>query len=275
MNILESIIYGLISGLSEFLPISSLGHQRILKLLFDAPVHVPICDLMVHIGFIIAIIVSCGTYIERIRRIFRLSASRRRQLRSQDYIIYHDTRLIRCAAFPMIIGLVILLLLERNQTGLKGIALYFLLNGLIIFIPEYLPLANKDSRRLSNFDGFLAGFMSAFSALPGLSRIGLSSSATLSRGADRSKAYNWILILSLPAIAVLILADIIILLQVGFQGITFLNILGYMLSGMASFAASMAGIYLMRFIAERSGYSAFAFYSWGAALITLLLHLSV
>lgn len=275
MNILESIIYGLISGLSEFLPISSLGHQRVLKTLFDAPIHEPILDFMVHIGFLIAIFFSCGTYIEKIRRILRLSGSRRRQIRNHDYAVFHDIRYVKNAAFPLMIGLVVFLLIERSRTDLKGIALLFLINGIFMYIPDYLPQSNKDSRKLSNLDGFLAGLLGSLAAFPGISRVGMSLSTTVSRGADKSKAYNWILILSIPAIVLMLLADLIILFQVGLQGITLLSILGYLISGLASFGASLTGIYLMRFIVERSGFSAFAFYSWGAALIALLLYLSV
>ena len=191
MNLAESIIYGVVSGLSEFLPISSLGHQRMMKNIFGVSSPEPLRDIFVHIAFLLAIIFTCGTYIEKIRREIRLTGREQSRMnRYRDRRIFHDVRFLRNALTPMLIGMVIFALMEKGSTGLKGISLMFLLNGVLIYVPEHLPQGNKDSKRLSAFDGFIIGLVSAFSVFPGISRIGASVSTAISRGAEKTKAYS-------------------------------------------------------------------------------------
>lgn len=276
MDLIKSIVYGFVSGISEFLPISSQGHQKMLKLFFGVTSPEPVRDMMIHIGLLLAILFTCGTYIEKLRREIRISASSvRRKSRIHDSLISFDLKLLKSALMPLIIFMIFFRLLEHSDSGLKAVAIYFLINGIIIYIPEHLVQGNKDSRNMSSFDGLLLGFFGSLCVLPGMSRIGGVVSCAISRGADRVKAYNWALILSIPAIILMLIFDLFVLFQWGFTGITFLSVLGYVLSGLSAFGAALAGIYLMRFIAIRSGFTAFSFYCWGAALMAFLLYLSV
>lgn len=276
MDLIKSILYGFVSGISEFLPISSQGHQKLFRMFFGITSPEPLRDMMIHIGLLLAILFTCGTYIEKLRREIRMSASSaKRRSRFRDSEISFDLRLLKSAMLPLIIFMIIFRLLEHSDSGLKAVAVFFLINGIVIYFPEHLMQGNKDSKNLSSLDGFLIGFFGSLSVLPGMSRIGGAISCAVFRGADRVKAYNWVLILSIPAIVLLLIFDLFVFFQWGFTGITFLSVLGYILSGVSAFGAALVGIYLMRFIAIRSGFTAFAFYSWGAALLTFLLYLSV
>ena len=276
MNILESIVYGLISGLSEFLPISSLGHQQLLKIFFGSTDPQPLRDIFVHLSFLIAVWVGCGTYIEKLRRELQQNTKTKiRRSQQRDRKSFYDVSLLKGASFIMIFGMIVLRMIFKEQRSLAGIAFLFLLNGIFIIIPEYMPQGNKDSRKMSGFDSFLLGFGSALSVLPGFSRVGIALSAAVARGADKVKAYSWILVLTVPMVLLLLVFDLVLIFQAGFGSVTFVAMLGYILSGLFSFVSSLAAIYLMRFLLVRSSISAFAYYSWGAALLSFLLYLSV
>jgi undecaprenyl-diphosphatase len=153
------------------------------------------------------------------------------------------------------------------------LVLFFALNGLVLYIPEHVRQANKEARHMSRFDGILVGVASGLSVIPGLSRVGTGSSIALLRGAGRQNACTWVLLLSIPALVVIVGFDLIALLSSGFGMLTLTSLPVYLLSALFAFAGGWCGIQLLRFLSVRSGYSGFAFYSWGAAMLALILYL--
>lgn len=274
MNILESLIYGLIMGITEFLPISSQGHQTIMGAIFGVRSPEPLRDIFVHLSILLAIFISSGTYLDRIRREMKLSSysSAKRKAQS-DRRIAQDLRLIKTAAIPMLMLLFLSIFTAKIKYNLGIIALFFLINGMIVYLPEHIARSNKDSGQMSGLDGFLLGIISALSVFPGISRIGAGFSYATARGADGNKAYQWILILSIVAMPVLIICDIVGIFLTGVGAVTFAGFLGYLLSAGFAFVGALFGIRLMKRIIEQVSCSVFGFYCWGAALFSFLLHL--
>lgn len=273
MNILESIIYGLIMGITEFLPISSQGHQTLMGALFGVRATEPLRDIFVHIAVLIAILISNGTYLDRIRREMKLNSysSGRRKAQS-DRRIAQELRLIKGAAIPMLMLLFISIFTAGFKYNLGFAALFFLINGIILYLPEHIGRFQKDAGQMSGLDGFLLGIFSALSVFPGISRIGAGFSYSTARGADGNKAYQWVLTLSVVALPVLVICDIVGIFFTGVGTVTFLGFLGYLLSAGFAFLGALLGIRLMKRIIDRSSCSLFGFYCWGAALLSFLLH---
>lgn len=272
MNLLEVIIYGLLSGISEIIPVSSRGHQVIMLQIFGASERIPVLDLFIHLGVLFAVLTSCRTLLSRLRR---ESSSGNRAMRAAmpDQRGVYELRLIRVAAAPMLAGL----LFYRSCTFLEKetlwCALFFVVNGLILFITEHLRQANKDARKMSAFDSCMIGLLSATSVLPGISRIGSGTSAAVACGSTRQNALNWSLILSIPALVLLLLFDILNVVSTGFANLSIILVLGYVLAAVCAYLGACASIFLMRFLTVRSGLSGFAYYSWGAAMLMFILNL--
>lgn len=271
MNLLQSLLYGIVSGFTEFLPISSQGHQIFLKKVFGVSVSEPLRDLLIHIALLLAIIICSGTYLVKIRR--EMKTFRSNNGRRVDKRVVYDFRLIRTAIYPMIAVLLLCNLIIDLSNSMAMLALLWAINGVVLYIPEHLPNGNKDSGKMSTFDGILLGLVCGISVIPGLSRIGTAISLTTARGAAKTKAYNWILIISIPVLIFLMIIDFIALISGGFGAINFMSILGYLISSVSAFAAAVAGIYLMRFLTVRASLSPFGFYCWGAALLSFILYL--
>ena len=271
MNMIESLIYGIVSGLSEFLPISSQGHQALLKYIFGTSSE-PLREILVHIAMLVAVYISCATYIDRIKRERKIRTNRKRGMQI-DRTVTQELRLIRTAGIPMLLGILLFVFAGKLGGNAGWLALFFVLNGIILYVPEHLPHANKSAGQLGPFDAILIGLFGGLSCLPGASRVGGSLSCAIGRGADQSKAYNWILILSIPALILLLILDIGSIFANGFGSISFLSILGYLISAVSAFGSAFAGIYFMRRLITQSGITFFAFYSWGVAFLSFFLYL--
>lgn len=274
MTFLQSLLYGLISGLAAFLPISSRGHQLLMKQVFGINTPTPVADIFIHIAVIFAVFFSCRTYINKILRYTRSDNKRNAADKQMDRSIRFDLRLIRGSILPLVIIMALYLITKNFFNSMLLTALLFILNGVIVYLPEHMAHGNKDAGKLSAFDGILLGSARALSVFPGLSGVGAAISCSVARGADVQKSLNWIFIISIPASVCMIVLEMIGIFITGIGVMTFSVFLGYLIAAIIAFAAALIGIYVMRFIAGHSGFSGFGFYSWGAALLAFILYLT-
>lgn len=273
MNWLESLIYGLVSGLTEFLPISSRAHQDLILMLFGANGHDPFRDFLVHGAMLVSIFSGCRAMLGQLRR-ENAAAIHGRSIHTRPKSI-HDIRLVKNAFLPMVIGILVLTYVVGIRSSLIYVALFLLINGVILFVPDRLVRSNRDARTMSGLDSFLIGIFAALSAIPGFSRVGCCTSVAVCRGADQRKALDWALLLSIPALALLMIVDIFGMFS--FAGISgfWSNFFGYLLSGFGAYIGGYISILLMKFLIVRTGLSDFSYYCWGAALISFVLYLIV
>jgi undecaprenyl pyrophosphate phosphatase UppP len=81
------------------------------------------------------------------------------------------------------------------------------------------------------------------------------------------------MLLAIPALAVLILFDLIAIVTVGLEGVKFIAILQYLISGVTAFIGAYLSIMLARNILQKTGIFVFSYYCWGAAIFTFILYL--
>ena len=273
MNWFESIIYGFVSGITDFLPISSPAHQGILLQLFGESNRDYVRDLFVHVAILISVFSGCRVLIEQFRRVQSAPRSNRKSIHGP--VNHLEMRLLKTAALPLVIGMIILSYFVNAHMDLIWIAVLLIINGAILFIPERMMQGNKDERAMSVFDSWLLGLSGAASILSGISRVGAMSSLLTARGTARQKGINWVLLLSVPALFTLIGLDILHIFS-SVAAIPFWsNLGGYILSGIFAYIGGLLGISAIKLFLQRSGYYGFAFYSWGAALFAFILYLTV
>lgn len=274
INWIESLLYGIISGLSEFLPVSTQAHQMILLNLFGCAENNGLLNLFVHLGMFAALIVTSGGYIRRLYKEYQLSrTTRRRRKRELNMQAVFDISFVKTACVPVLLSFLFYTKTMQWGNTVPIVVSFMLLNGLILFIPMYLARGNKDSRNMSSLDGTLFGVFSALAVFPGVSRIGAGCSIGIARGAASQHAYKWSLILSVPALIILLCFDVYSIIAVGLGGIEILFVLKCFISGIFSYLGAGLAITLMKSLTLRSGLSGFAYYSWGAALFAFILYL--
>jgi undecaprenyl-diphosphatase len=197
MNIFQSIVLGLIQGLTEFLPISSSGHLVLGSKIFGLTSENIIFEVFLHYATFMAVLVFFfHEVVDLIRspiKVILKSSHIDRDLANSRYLL-----LIIIGTIPAaVLGLLFKDKIEAafNSPLLVGIML--LVTSLILF----LTLFSKPIRlKLRLPDCIVIGIAQAVAMLPGVSRSGATISSGMYLGIDKKTAFNFSFLLSLPAI---------------------------------------------------------------------------
>lgn len=274
LNWLTGVLFGLISGVTEILPVSSPAHRILMLKLFGLSSEPELLQLMIDLGITAALYYSCQNHIIRIVRAKRLSrVPKRHRKRPLDTTSLNDLSLLKTMLIPAILSF---FLYEKAQSlggSMLLVAVFLLLNGIILYLPQFFPGANRDSRTMSRVQGLLIGLGSSVSIIPGFSSVGGAFSVASVCGVDRSYGLNMVLLLDLFVCAGLVVFDVLGLVSAGLGGIGFGTFLAYLLSGIAAFLGAAATIKLLRSVINEISFVIFSLYCWGVALFTFIMNL--
>lgn len=272
---LESLLYGLLSGFTEFVPVSAQGHGAVLRRMFGVE-DLYCTDLFVHLASLLALVMVLRPQLHRLRREQRLARTPKRyRKRQQDQAARMDLRLLKTAAVPMLLCFLAYPVTSGLGDNFLWLAVFFIFNGAILYFPRLLPSGNKDARMLTPLDGVLLGIVSGLGIFPGISRLGACASVAQARGTDRQYALDIGLLLGIPALIALSVIDVLWIILAGTAGITLILVLKSLLAAAAAYIGTYLGIIFVRFLAVKVGFSPFAYYAWGAALFVFILFLMI
>jgi undecaprenyl pyrophosphate phosphatase UppP len=271
---LESCIYGLFFGLLDIIPVSAQAHSILLLKFFGVKASPDIMNLLIHMAIFAALYYSSQTQIVRIRRACALArVPKRKRKRPLDVRSMMDWSMLKTMIIPAVIGVFLRKYTGALSANLVLIALFLFINGVILYLPQFFPTSNRDSRTLSRVEGVLMGLGGMASAVPGLSAIGATTSIASVCGVERTYGLNMALMMNMAINAGLMVFDLLGILANGFGAFSFLILLRYMISAVAAFGGTVLGINVMRKLAIEKGYSLFGVYCWGLALFTFILNL--
>ena len=276
MEWLMSVLYGLVSGLTEFFPVSSGAHQAMLLRIFGQETAPGLLKLMTHLGCLIGLLVCCRSEFSRLRRArkqARSGSARRRQ--SADVQSVLTLKMLRTAMLLLIVGFLFSASAAGLSRRLNLIAVFLVLNGILLFVPQLFARGNKDARSVSRLDGMLLGLGSGLSVIPGFSRVGAVVSLAALRGAGNQFALHFALLLSVPALVITMGIDLLGMITGGFGALGVQMVIRCLLSGCMAFLGSWCSILTMRFLSVKAGFSGFAYYCWGAALFSFILFMMI
>ncbi len=274
LNVLESIIFGLVSGLTNILPVSAQIHELLLLKMFGTRSAPGLMRLLIHLSVFGALYYNCMPHITKMIRAKSLSrVPKRRRKRPLDTKSLMDLSLWKTMAIPVILAFFLYEKISFMRGSLSLIAIFLFLNGIILYIPQFLPSSNKDSRNLSRVEGLLMGLGGAASILPGISAMGASVSIGSVCGVDRKYCLSMVMLMNLVVTAAIIVIDVMAIAADGIGVISFGVLVSYLLTAIASLLGTLLGIRVMRRLSETKGYGVFAYYCWGIALFTFILNL--
>jgi undecaprenyl-diphosphatase len=194
----EAIILGIVQGLTEFLPISSSGHLRIVPALFGWEDPGAAFTAVTQLGTVAAVIIYFAKDIWRIantwlRSLFNPALRSDLDARMGWYVILGTVPIV-------ILGLVFQNQIETVARDLRLISGTLIVLGIILLIADQRGSAQKSLENLNFFDAMMFGFAQALALIPGVSRSGATISAGLFMGYDRASAARYSFLLSIPAV---------------------------------------------------------------------------
>ncbi len=275
-NLLLYILYGLTAGFSEYTPVSASAHQALFPMLLTFDSNWPMLRLFVHAGAIGALVFL---YWQRLGHLYQetklISLPPKHRKRPPDVEAVLDVRLMMMAFLPVLIGAICSAFIARTDASLLLLAVMLVSGAVLIYIPDYMPGGNLKNSQMSPLDGLLLGLCAGCSIIPGISRVGLILSYGLLRKCDRSYILDMALLISGAMLAGMMVVDVFCVIFSGFAGFSLLRFLGCLLAAGAAFGGGIGAIFMMRFLAVKTGFSGFAFYSCGLGLFSFILYLIV
>jgi undecaprenyl-diphosphatase len=191
VSVLEAIVLGITQGLTEFLPISSTAHLRIVPAFAGWEDPGAAFTAVVQLGTMAAVLLYFRDDLLRIARAWL------RSLRDREARRELDARLgwyIVLGTIP--IGIFGLIFKDQIENGARD--LYVL--GLLLLVAERVATHDRPLERITRRDGILIGVAQALALVPGVSRSGSTITAGLFLGFDRTSAARYSFLLSVPAV---------------------------------------------------------------------------
>ena len=266
LEILKAVVYGIVEGITEWLPVSSTGHMILLEELMPMEVAKEFWNMflvVVQLGAILAVVLLFWN------RIFPFRLNRRKQVR-MDWDIMNLWGKILVACIPAgIVGVLFDDWLEEHLYNFWVVAVMLIAVGMIFILVENRNRGMKPIiRTTGELDYRIALLIGLFqlAVFPGTSRSGATIIGALMVGVSRTVAAEFTFYLAIP---VMFGASLLKLLKFGFA-FTGME-LGILFTGMAvSFVVSIVVIrFLMGYI-KRHDFKVFGWYRIVLGAVVLL-----
>jgi len=274
MSLLSSVLLGLIQGIAEFLPISSSGHLAIAEHLLgmSGAAEIPeFFDVLLHLGTLVAVFVAYWADIRDM--IVEFFCGVRDLARHTTPTPVPPARrmivLIVVGTLPLLAILPIKDLVEGLADNMYFVAGALIVTGCLLFASDRVKRGRKTERSATMLDVLLVGVAQAIATCPGISRSGTTITAGCFMGFDRKFAVRYSFLMSIPAI---LGANILALKDVLESGIVLADVPVYLVGVAVSAIVGYACIRLLKMIADKGKFGAFAYYCWAVGALTLILN---
>jgi undecaprenyl-diphosphatase len=246
MDALQAIVLGIVQGLTEYLPVSSTAHLRIVPAFMGWEDPGAAFTAVTQLGTMAAVLLYFRADLWRIARTWTASL-RRPELRSQL-----DARMgwyIILGTIPIgIFGFVFADQIESGARDLYLIGTTLIVLGLVLLLAEHVGKRERSIEDITRRDGILIGFAQACALVPGVSRSGATITAGLFLGFDRESAARYSFLLSVPAV---VISGLFELRKIGDEEGA--GVAATILATLAAFVVGYASIaFLLRWLARHS-----------------------
>ena len=272
MSLLSSILLGLIQGIAEFLPISSSGHLAIAEHLLgmSGATEIPeFFDVLLHLGTLAAVFVASWDDIRDM--IVEFFCGVRDLARHTTPTPVPPARrlilLIIVGTLPLFIILPIKDLVEGLADNMYFVAAALIVTGFLLFASDRVKKGRRTEKSARLTDVLVVGVAQAIATCPGISRSGTTITAGCFVGFERKFAVRYSFLMSIPAI----LGANILSIKDAMDTVVVSEIPVYLVGVAVSAIVGYACIRLLKMIADKGKFGAFAYYCWAVGALTLIL----
>ncbi len=195
MTIFQAAILGLVQGVTEFLPISSTAHLRLVPAMLSWPDGGAAFAAVIQLGTLVAVI---GFFLRDLVRMIGAAAvpATRREL---------DARMLLymiAGTIPIgVVGLLAKHAIEGPLRSISVIATSLIVVGVLMAVVEKTARHERPLEAFTLRDALLVGLAQSLALIPGTSRSGITLVAAMLLGFRRDAAARFSFLLSIPAVA--------------------------------------------------------------------------
>lgn len=247
MNLIESIILGIVQGLTEFLPISSSGHLSLMEevLGFSKESSSIEFDLLLHFSTLLAVLVYFR------KQLIKLSLGLfSAEINDEKKLISH---LIIGTVPIVILGFIFKDKVEGISENPSLVCCFLCTTGLILFIPSWLK--KVDRNKITFTKSFIIGIAQAIALFPGVSRSGSTITMGIMLGISPKKCAEFSFLLGIPAIC-----GAMVLKMNEISSIDEKLLLTYSIGMIAAFLTGLVAIFCVLRLIEKGKFKFFGFY---------------
>jgi len=249
---LDAAIYGVVQGLTEFLPISSTAHIRLTQVWLNPDVdQAPFTAFtaVIQLGTVLAVVLYFWRELAHIAIAWLRGITDRSVRPSLEYRMGWYLIL---ATIP--VGIFGFLFRNQIETGARNLwimafALVFM--ALVLLVAEHRGMRNRDEEQINTKDAIVVGTAQSLALIPGVSRSGATITAGLFRGLDRVAAARFSFLLSVPAV---VASGLFEARKIGEPGAPGMGVT--VVATIISFVVGLASIaWLIRYVARHSTFA--------------------
>jgi undecaprenyl-diphosphatase len=198
VSLLESIVLGIVQGLTEFLPISSSAHQRIVPAMLGWDDPGAAFTAVTQLGTEAAVLIYFR------RDLLAIATTWLRSLRDPALRSRHEARMgwyLIVATIPIaVLGLAFEPQIEDGARNLWLIGSVLIVFALVLAYADRRGSHDRELEGISTRDGVIIGVAQSLALIPGVSRSGATMSAGLLLGLQRPAAARFSFLLAVPAV---------------------------------------------------------------------------
>jgi undecaprenyl-diphosphatase len=199
MTTFEAVILGIVQGVTEFLPISSTAHLRIVPAFLGWQDAGAAFTAVLQLGSLLAVI---GYFLPDLMRMLRAMATWLAEpSRPPQRPAWELLNLIFGTIPVALVGIALRHAIEGSLRSLWVIATAMIVVGLALAVVERIARRNRDFDSITTRDAILIGCAQALALIPGVSRSGITLLAAMALGLRREAAARFSFLLSVPAVA--------------------------------------------------------------------------